>query len=98
MEKLYLSNNKSIERMLPAARMLQTNEENSIFSYKGKKVIVPNYLLRGLMPAYDDRTMNSLTGIGVGTVLNMANFLVCSQTLTNRGRKLQSSRKAPKAI
>ena len=71
MEKVYFDNDAKIGRMLEkGARMIQTDEDKSTFSYGELDVIVSTPYLNRLMPKNDDRTIGSLTGIGIGSIAN----------------------------
>ena len=72
--KYYIAEDDKIERMLEnGARMKQTDEEKSTLSYNGNNFIVSTPYLKRLMPSgYDGRTIESLTGMGIGAAINTA--------------------------
>ena len=74
MDKIYFDEDKKILRMLENdARLVQTDEDKSEFSYDGKKVVVSTpYLNRLMAQGYDNRSIESLTGIGLGLAINSA--------------------------
>ena len=73
-EKVYLEKGKKISEMLKnGARLTETDEERSELSYKGQRFLVSTPYLRRLMPSdeYKERTIESLTGIGIGLAVNV---------------------------
>ena len=68
MEKIYLDKEDRISKMLEnKGKMTKTDEDKTEFSYNGKTFIVSTPYLNDIMSqnVYDDRTIGSLTGIGI---------------------------------
>lgn len=74
MTEVYLKDGGKILEMLKDARMTETGEDISKLSRNGKTYVVPTNYLNRLMPSNGEygnqRTIGSLTGFGMGTIVN----------------------------
>ena len=104
MKEYYLKDPEDISKVLENAKMTETREDISKLSYNGETFIVPTNYLNRLMPSaggYDDkRTIGSLTGIGVGTVVNankgLSSYAKLSQTKDKKPDYYESSIPIPR--
>lgn len=73
MEKLYLDEPEKILDVLGSGgRLIETGDEKSEVSYRGRRVVIPTAGLKraifGLSPKYTERTIGSLTGLGIANI------------------------------
>ena len=72
-ETFALYEDDKILNMLEEGRLVSTNEDVSEFSYKGKRVFVPNNYLGRIMPKvnYNENTIGAiLPGLRAGVIVN----------------------------